>query len=173
MHTTQTKSREELEQIVRREFPAEQFSTTMAILEELKATSEEHRTDIQFNLANLSRGSIEILRKQIQSANDFLAQPHQPVPKVTRRLVERVVRRDFSAEQFENVMAILDEYPKASWPSDVERVQLDILKLSNGNKDSIHKYIKEDYRDLISAAEYPGGNYERDWQQYLAWANAK
>ena len=70
-------------------------------------------------------------------------------------------------------MAILSEYPKKSWPPDFERVQLDVLKLANGNIDSIRKYFNEDYRDIISAAEYPSGNYERDWQQYLAWANAK
>lgn len=173
METIQTRSLEELDQIIRREFPAEKFSTVMAILEELKSKSEKHRTSIKFNLVNLSRGSIEILRKQLKLANDFLDQPHQPIPKVTRQHVERVVRRDYPSEQFEHVMAILSEYPKKSWPPDFERVQLDVLKLANGNIDSIRKYFNEDYRDIISAAEYPSGNYERDWQQYLAWANAK
>ena len=168
--------RDDLEQIVRREFPAEQFSTVMAILEELSPKSQKNRISIQSNLINLSRGKIEILRKQVKSANDFLAQPRQPVPKVTRRHVERIVRRDFPSEQFEEVMAILDKYGKEKFEVDIDRVQLDVLKLSSGKVDSLRKNTlaaKSDYRDVISAAEYPDHNVEQDWQQYLSWANAK
>jgi hypothetical protein len=190
MQTIQTKSREELEQIVRQEFPAEQFSIVMGILEELKSTSEKHRTNIQFNLASSSRGKIEILRKHIDSSNSFLAQPRQPVPKVARKHVERIVRRDFPSEQFENVMAILDEYGKEKFENEASRVQVDILKLSSGNIDSLRKNVKaakSDYRDVISWAEYPNYRWDtsklsieeqrkicsKDWKQYLDWVNAK
>jgi len=36
----------------------------------------------------------------------------EPTPKVTRDDVEQMVRRDFPAEQFAEVAAILDEYGK-------------------------------------------------------------
>jgi hypothetical protein len=114
----------------------------------------------------------------------------QPIPKVTRKQVERIVRRDFSAEHFVEVMAMLDEYGKESYQREVERVQLDILKLASGKMDALRKRIedaKTNYRDVIAWAEYPSYHwntfkltaeeqkeiYSKDWQLYLAWANAK
>ena len=183
-------SRDDLEQIVHQEFPADQFSTVMTILDELSPKSKKNRISIQINLSKGSRGKIEILRKHIDSSNAFLAQPRQPVPKVARKHVERIVRRDFPSEQFENVMAILDEYGKEKFENEVSRVQVDILKLSSGSIDSLRKNVKaakSDYRDVISWAEYPNYRWDtsklsieeqkeicsKDWKQYLDWVNAK
>jgi len=84
----------------------------------------------------------------------------------------------------------MDEYGKENYEREIDRVQLDILKLANGKMDELQQAIKSaksDYRDIISMAEYPSSRwdtfklpaeekkqiYSKDWQQYLAWANAK
>ncbi len=112
----------------------------------------------------------------------------QQVPKVSNDDVERIVRRDFSAEQFNNVVCLLKNFGVEDWEknTDVNRVRLAILKLANKNFDEIGRFLKiakNDERDVISPAEYPrydwdkqkGENFSADWQhqQYLAWLNAK
>jgi len=114
----------------------------------------------------------------------------QPAPSVTRTDVERIVRRDFPSEQYEQVLAILDEYGKERFHREIERVQLDVLKLADGDLDELRtgiKTAKTDYRDVISWAEYPNCRrdtfklpdeekkkiYSKDWQHYQAWLGAK
>jgi hypothetical protein len=56
-------------------------------------------------------------------------------------------------------MQILDEYGTCSWEVGRERVQLAILKLSEGDLDTLRSYMalaKTDYRDVLAMAEYPG-----------------
>jgi hypothetical protein len=78
----------------------------------------------------------------------------QPTPTVTRGDVERVIRRDFPAELFAQVLAVLDEYEHR----ERERVQLAVLKLAGGSMKRLRYEIegaKCDYRDVLSPAEYP------------------
>ena len=111
---------------------------------------------------------------------------HQPVPSVTRSDVERVVRRDFPSEDFATVMALLDEYGTQGHEREKDRVQLAVLKLSEGSVDELLCEIqtaKVDYRDVLSWAEYPSYRwdekdqvkiqkmYRDDWQQYSDWLN--
>jgi hypothetical protein len=80
---------------------------------------------------------------------------HQPVPKVSPHDVERIVRRDFSEEQFETVMGILNEYATGSVDGS-PRVQLAVLKLADGNLEALRRSINtanRDYRDVLVAAE--------------------
>jgi hypothetical protein len=110
----------------------------------------------------------------------------QPVPKVSRADVERVVRRDFSANDVDRVLAMLDEYQfegRTPW-----RVQLAVLKLAAGDIATLKREIevaKADFRDVIAPAEYPKySRYVRsrdfpdaekqplideDWKQYESW----
>ncbi len=111
----------------------------------------------------------------------------QPTPRVSRDDVERIIRRDFPADQFANVSAVLDEYGPERW-----RVHLAVLKLSCGKMDLLRKYIetaKSDYRDVLVYAEYPEYHekvassetptdernqiIERDWKQYEAWLRSE
>ncbi len=112
----------------------------------------------------------------------------QPIPKVARDDVIRVVQRDFPA----NAAVVLDglrEYGTEDWHSEEHRVHLAILKLSNGDVAQVAALSKIacfDYRDVLGHAEYP--DYmrapleavqvdkefeeqiiERDWQQYQHW----
>jgi hypothetical protein len=184
----------DVEQMVRRDFPAEQFENVMSLLEQIKKDPEEARINFQLNILKLSFGKIEHLRhlmpthSETTSGNSKFV--NQQVPKVTRKHVERIVRRDFPAEKFSEIMAALDEYGKESYEREIDRVQLDILKLASGKMDELQQAIKSaksDYRDVISMAEYPSSRwdtfklpaeekkqiYSKDWQQYLDWANAK
>jgi hypothetical protein len=81
----------------------------------------------------------------------------QPISNVSRADVERVVRREYPPEQFEEVLAILDVYGKADWHREKDRVQLAALKLAGGNADKLLELIcdMQDYRDILVNAEYP------------------
>jgi hypothetical protein len=184
----------DVEQMVRRDFPAEQFESVMSLLEQIKKEPEEARINFQLNILKFSFGKIEHLRKLMPTVSeaapdDVKKNVRQQVPKVTRKHVERIVRRDFPAEQFSSVFSILDEYESDS-ESGRARVQLAILKLADRQMDALRERVKEaksDYRDVIASAEYPSSRwdtfklaaeekkqiYSKDWQAYLAWANAK
>ena len=115
------------------------------------------------------------------------------VPHVTRADVLRIVRRDFAAHDANQVLAILDQYGAKSWHPEKDRVQLAVLKLSSGSVEYLRQNVKlarRDYRDVISAAEYPRffpvgvaeldrlsppeieQLQELDWQQYKSWLEA-
>jgi hypothetical protein len=113
----------------------------------------------------------------------------QPTPNATRADVERIVRRDFPPEQFQAVVAILDEYGREEFHIEIDRVHLAVLKLSAGSMDALRRHIewaKCDWRDVLGPAEYPGYSkkmfridrltdeeqrkiIERDWKQYETW----
>lgn len=114
---------------------------------------------------------------------------NQPTPKVTREDVGRVVRRDFAAERYDSVMAILDEYGRERWQREPHRVQLAVLKLAAGNLEELRRAIetaKCDFRDVLAYAKYPAYMkktfriaqlppeeqrkiIDEDWRQYESW----
>jgi hypothetical protein len=82
----------------------------------------------------------------------------QSVPVVSDADVERIVRRDFAAEEVSEVLSTLAEYGKKSWHGEVVRVRLAILKMANGSLDRLQIWMAaadRDYRDALAAAEYP------------------
>ncbi|HVU87415.1 MAG TPA: hypothetical protein VHD36_08835 [Pirellulales bacterium] len=110
----------------------------------------------------------------------------QPIPNVSRSDVERIARHDFGPAEADRAMAVLDEYQSES--SDRSRVQLAVLKLAAGNLQLLRRHMeiaKNDYRDVITAAEYPRFSREigfspvpdslrqdvidDDWRQYEHW----
>jgi hypothetical protein len=112
----------------------------------------------------------------------------QPVPKVSREDVERVVRRDFPTGSFSEVLAILDGYGLEDYHQEKARVQLAVLKLADGSLEKLRREIEEakcDFRDVLSAAEYPAYPWDAhklppqeqkriidsDWKQYAGWLN--
>ena len=115
--------------------------------------------------------------------------PEQPVPRVTHADVERVVRRDFPADQCGAVLSLLAEYGPERWHREVVRVHLAILRLSAGDLDNLRHELevaKCDYRDVLAYAEYPACMRDRfktfdlpldekkkilgqDWAQYRDW----
>jgi hypothetical protein len=116
----------------------------------------------------------------------------QPVPQVSEADVTRIVARDFPPDQVAAVQGMLTEYGTKDWHREVPRVRLAILKLANGDYRKLSSALKtadQDYRDVLSYAEYPGyfaaispsepdpATRARavipDWEQYRAWLNRK
>ena len=110
----------------------------------------------------------------------------QPIPKVTSEDVERIVRRDFSADDYDTVMTILSGYGMEDWHRERIRVQIAALKIADGSVDKLRSCIdcaKSDYRDALAAAEYPAycksawdlpfaerdRIIDADWRQYEDW----
>ena len=108
---------------------------------------------------------------------------------MSRDDVLRVVRRDHPASDFEEVLAILDEYGVESWHRERDRVHLAVLKLAAGDLEELRRQIKlarTDYRDALAEAEFPenltrrvptgrssaaeqAAMDDRDWDQYQRW----
>jgi hypothetical protein len=113
----------------------------------------------------------------------------QPTPNVSRADVERVVRREFPASEFSEILVILDEYGVEDYQRERDRIQLAVLKLARGNRENLRREIegaKYDYRDTLLSAEYPGYGkkmfrldkipaekrqkvVDADWKQYNDW----
>ena len=110
------------------------------------------------------------------------------IPEVNRDDVLRVLERGFRPEDREQVLELLDGWGDGQGGSDLARVQLAILKLSDRSVERVRDLVRErDFRDLIARAEYPGfceGGFvgvdhmtpkqvselkARDWQQYQEW----
>jgi hypothetical protein len=67
-----------------------------------------------------------LLRVEAASAQTTVT---QRIPQVTADEVQRVVCRDFSADEYASVMAILSEYGTEKWHRETTRVQLAALKV--------------------------------------------
>ncbi len=143
-------------------------------------------------LVLLSVGAWSALKGRFSARKSSRAWPRRPLPDVTQEDVGRIVRRDFPAAQFHDVIAILGEFDN-KWESTRIRVRLAALKLADGNLDAVKKqmaFANQDYRDVIVAAAYPGywkatpsvrelprklSKKERqqiidaDWNQYQDW----
>jgi hypothetical protein len=79
------------------------------------------------------------------------------VPAVSARSVA-ALHACFPKSAWARVLALLDTYGVASHEREVARVQLAILKLSEGSEEKLREYIavaKRDYRDALYWAEYP------------------
>src|SRR6266446_3142139 len=76
----------------------------------------------------------------------------------TRDEVVAVVQKTFPESAHTRVLELLDKYGVESYERERERVQLAILKLSEGNEDKLREFIavaKRDYRDVLFWAENP------------------
>src|SRR6266480_7271224 len=68
------------------------------------------------------------------------------------------VQATFSKESRARVLELLDAYGVESYERERERVQLAILKLSEGNEVKLREFVavaKRDYRDVLFWAENP------------------
>ncbi len=117
----------------------------------------------------------------------------QPTPNVSSADLERIIEREFPNEKPADVRRVLEEYGTATWHSEIERVQLAILKLAQGDIGRLRQFTdvaKTDYRDVLGSAEYPGFMkdmmnlpkldsdarqqiVDADWRQYSEWFERK
>ena len=83
------------------------------------------------------------------------AQPF--VQPYTRDSVKRAIVDYFPTADADEILKLLDEYGQESHEQERERVQTDILYLSEGHLDKLRQYLhlaKTDYRDVLMMAEY-------------------
>ena len=85
-------------------------------------------TSIDYNSCGLLLCGIDSLCSYNLHAMQLM-QPRQPIPQVTAEDVERVARRDFSADEYGTVMAALSEYGTEKWQREAARVQLAVPRL--------------------------------------------
>ena len=76
----------------------------------------------------------------------------------SREEVVAVIQKTFPQGAHSRVLELLDSYGVESYERERERVQLAILKLSEGNEGKLGEFVavaKRDYRDVLFWAEYP------------------
>src|SRR5438132_13598654 len=76
----------------------------------------------------------------------------------SRGEVFAVVQKTFPESAHARVLELLDDYGVESYERERERVQLAILKLSDGNEEKLREFVavaKRDYRDVLFWAENP------------------
>jgi hypothetical protein len=110
-------------------------------------------------------------------------------PYFRREVVEAKVQTLFPNHEPAEILRLLDDDVPSFWG--LERMQLNILRLSNGDIDRLRHYIEvaksgRDFMKVIESAEHPESSrigindkglfwgehkrlIERDFQQYLNW----
>src|ERR1043166_6544687 len=76
----------------------------------------------------------------------------------SREDVVAVVQKTFPETSHSRVLGLLDSYGVEPYERERERVQLAVLKLSEGNEEKVREFVtvaKGDYRDVLFWAEYP------------------
>jgi hypothetical protein len=76
----------------------------------------------------------------------------------TRDEVVAVVQKSFPESVHSRVLELLDTYGIESYERERERVQLAILKLSDGSEEKLREFVavaKRDYRDVLFWADNP------------------
>ena len=125
-------------------------------------------------------------RVEVYTPSDANRQIARLNPYFRREVVVRKVKALFPNEDHTKILSLLDTDLPSFWGT--ERLQLDILKLSNGNLDQLQHYIgvaKSEHRmKVIELAEHPESSrfdvndknlfwgehkqlIEKDFQQYL------
>jgi hypothetical protein len=87
---------------------------------------------------------------------------NQHIPQVTREDILKVIHRDFPDVEDKSVLSILSKYGELDFHQEVNRVRMDILKLSGGDTQRLKIETETaccDFRDTILMAEYP--NYAK------------
>lgn len=73
-------------------------------------------------------------------------------------VVRTALESTFSHSSFNRIATLLDSYGTAPYERERERVQLAIIKLSEGDELKLAYFLsiaKQDYRDVLLWAEYP------------------
>ena len=72
--------------------------------------------------------------------------------------VQTAIRASFPEERWKQIESLLDTYGSAPHERERVRVQLAILKISEGDEDKLRAHVataKKDYRDVLFWADHP------------------
>lgn len=111
----------------------------------------------------------------------------QPHGTYTEADLERIIARDFAPDSIPAVKDLLSRYGQEDWQREILRVQMACLKGANGDLKALEREVSVacmDYRDVLSAAEYPTyyrartpeakeKAIEKDWNQLQSWLHRK
>ena len=112
------------------------------------------------------------------------------MPRITSKKTLEKIKYYWPDEDPEKILMILRQYGQEDYEKESPRIQLAIIKLSDGDLEKLVEYVnlaKRDYRDVLAYAEYPEeirtgfvgmqklteeearAIRERDREQYLNW----
>jgi hypothetical protein len=80
------------------------------------------------------------------------------LPAITRGMVTEKIARYWPELDPEEIFQVLDGISIAGSEENIERVQLAVLKLSEGRQERLRELVamaRKDYRDVLAYAEYP------------------
>ena len=138
---------------------------------------------------NVEKDRVKKAQAQSPEQVDAGKPKDQDMIEYTRELVIKKAKEVFPKEDASKIMSLLDQYGVESYEQERERVQIAILKLSDGDIEKLRKNVriaKEDYRDVLGYAEYPLEMQSETWKmdeqkaeeirkkdrkQYLEWLN--
>lgn len=144
-------TRDDVLETMKRVIPPDDRAAVLGILDEYGPDMPEQE---RVHLAILKvSGSIW----QLRDATDQAKRNYHGVLAFADRRPSRddviaAVNRDFPNEDRADVLTILDQYGYRGWAYERERVQLAILRLSDGNLDGVRAALRvanTDYRDLL------------------------
>lgn len=112
------------------------------------------------------------------------------MPRNISQAVLRKIKKYWPDQDPEEILKILQRSSMDKYEKESHRVQLAIIKLSEGDLEKLEEYLdlaKKDYRDVLTFAEYPEemrmgfigmqdlseeeaqALRQRDREQYLSW----
>ncbi len=123
--------------------------------------------------------AIRNVKQAIYAQIEHLKSSGQPVPEATvvdvvkaegvvsynlllREDVSALAQETFPNEDLQTVLDIVDEYGKQPFEIDRERVQIAVIRLSEGNVDRLRKLVvdaKRDYRNILMGYGMKFGAY--------------
>jgi hypothetical protein len=115
-----------------------------------------------YSRCHISDGALSMHFDTLASAFGATTQIIKEAPQLrecrTHATVVATVQKTFPETTHARVLDLLDSYGVDSYEQGRERVQLAILKLSEGNEEKLREFVsvaKRDYRDVLFWAEYP------------------
>lgn len=119
----------------------------------------------------------------------ILTKGEQPVAKITNEDLDFLISREFPNDK--NVVKTKLDKIKSDSQKGKNRISASVLKLADKDLNKIDFLVKranEDFRDIVSEAEYPRASsydfgerdddesrsdYLKDWEEYSTWKGKK
>jgi len=128
--------------------------TAESLDEELRSLAQD-LLDYGVSFITRSDADWQSLRQYL---DEQIKQAKAEMPWLGKHRVLAAVQKKFPKDSWSRVLELLDSYGVESYERERERVQLAILKLSEGNEQKLCEFVavaKRDYRDVLFWADNP------------------